>query len=194
MVIMSDTFICVRRGGVRRSIIARMNNMAITTWLESWWATFSVWEAFKTCTPIGVSVVALLIVLNDRRPRLQLRAKKGDWYTLKTDMRRGHLIFQGIVEVYNVSARANAVHSYWFYARKKGEGWKALESEQYINQTSISDKVEIFNQTPLTLAPYSGLEVPVQALTEYDDHAEVDILIETEDIFKRRYSITVKAS
>jgi hypothetical protein len=168
--------------------------MAIARWLEAWWTTFSVWEAFKTCTPIGVSVIALLIVLNDRRPRLQLRAKKGDWYTLRTDMRRENLIFQGIVEVYNVSARANAVHSYWFHARKKGEDWKALESEQYVNQTSVSDKVDIFNQTPLTLAPYSGLEVPVQALTEFDNHVELEVLIEIEDIFKRRYSITVKAS
>lgn len=48
-----------------------------------------------------ISVTALSVSLWDRRPRLMLRARKGDWYHLKPSLRRTEVIFMGMIEIFN---------------------------------------------------------------------------------------------
>lgn len=63
-----------------------------------------------------ISVLALLFsiasfayVNYDRRVRLLLRPRKGDWCVLDRATNGRETIFRGIIEIYNQSSRANAV-------------------------------------------------------------------------------------
>ena len=72
------------------------------------------WELFRLFAPIGISALvliasafALFMSLHDRRPRIRLRERVGEWFTLQTTS-VGHIMFAGVVEIYNLSSRATA--------------------------------------------------------------------------------------
>jgi hypothetical protein len=57
-------------------------------------------------------------------------------------------------------------------------------------------KEEKFNVTPLTIAPYSGIEVAIQAFIKGTHSLNVGylpVVVTIEDVFGRRYSTQVKA-
>ena len=149
-----------------------------------------IWDIVKTWLPILTAAGSVGIVVFDRRPRLKLRMKNGKWYLLKKNtVNSSETIFIGVVEVYNVSSRANAIRDYSFFYREKDDGtWKGVESEQYTNTS------ETFNQTPTTLQPYSGIEVKVQAIVRLGHHPdELTVRIGIEDLFGIYRELEVKA-
>ena len=73
-----------------------------------------IWGVAKAVVPIIMSASALFFVLKDRHPKLEIRAKFGDWYKLKVTLAGAEIMFQGVIEVYNRSSRANAVRGYGF--------------------------------------------------------------------------------
>jgi hypothetical protein len=162
-----------------------------------WFSSFSWWEIFKTGTPIAISFTALSIVLFDRRPRLSLKSRKGKWYTLTPTMSSGEVIFKGIVEVYNASSRANAIRGYHFRCKLPDGTWKDMDSERYkitaFRSGSDLDEPATFNETPLSLAPYSGAEVPVQAIVKMPRPYELPIIVEVKDLFGKKYRVEVTA-
>ncbi len=155
------------------------------------------WEFVKLAVPTIISGAALFFVLKDRRPRLDIRAKRGDWYKLTKTLTGSELIFRGVVEVYNRSSRANAIREYRFDFKDSDGKWKSMESEQYTNRESNgADAPEkVFNQTALTIAPYSGTEVPVQALTKIQ-RPKGGLFVRTrmKDLFGKEYQLEVSAS
>ncbi len=163
-------------------------------WMSSW-----PWRSLvKDGVPVIISLVALLIVIYDRRPRLALKARKGEWYTLTPTMGGNEVIFRGVVEVYNRSNRANAIRGYHFRCKQQDGSWKDMESERYRNgyRTGTSADDQSFNETPLSLAPYSGVEVPVQAfvkIIKLRRPYELPVKIEIEDLFGKRYCVEVNA-
>ncbi len=60
----------------------------------------------KSLIPIVISFIALFVVLRDRRPRLTLRPRKGDWAKVSITHTGTEVIFRGIIEIYNTSSRA----------------------------------------------------------------------------------------
>src|SRR6266446_5371222 len=142
---------------------------------------FSV-EALKFIVPTVISCIALFVALRDRRPKLSLKSRKGEWCKLKPAMSGGEIIFFGIVEVYNASARANAIRDYAFWC-KRDKGWEKMDSERYRNSQSIGALDTICNKTPLSLAPYSGEEVHVMAFFKGPQPYEIQVKIEVEDLF-----------
>ena len=140
-----------------------------------------------------ISCIALYITLRDRRPRLTLRGRKGDWYTLtKAVSKSNELLFKGVVEVYNLSARANAIRGYGFWNLNTEGKWVPMESEIYhewLQNESVGDR----NVTPLPLAPYSGAEVHVLAIMKMPQPYEIQVRIEVEDLFGKRHQVEVKA-
>jgi hypothetical protein len=68
-----------------------------------------------------------------------------------------------------------------------------MESAHYTNRTSGTQEAgEVYNESPLTLAPYSGKEARVQALTKLLHQAnELEIRIEVEDLFGKTYRLEV---
>lgn len=151
------------------------------------------WDILKVLIPIVVSFCALLITLGDRRPRLMLRERKGDWCTLQPTINNGRLNFAGVVEVYNVSNRANAVQSYRFWELREGGNWRLMESELYEEKLSGTDGVSHSNVTPYTLAPYSGDGIRVSAFTVFSGTPEMRIRVEVEDLFGKWYQVIVTA-
>jgi hypothetical protein len=148
--------------------------------------------ALKTVVPIVISVIALWISLRDRRPRLTLKARSGgEWYKLKPTEMRDQVAFMGIIEVYNVSSRANAIRDYRFLCKCEG-GWREMESALYSSPVGDGSK-EISNPTPFTLAPYSGAEVRVLAFTPKPQPYEMEVMIEVADLFGKTYHVIVKA-
>ncbi|HET9741869.1 MAG TPA: hypothetical protein VFQ00_03880 [Terriglobales bacterium] len=114
---------------------------------------------------------------------------------MKRTQAGGKIIFNGVIEMYNASNRANAVRDYYFAGKRNGK-WEALESELYQNVEKENGKqvaVEMFNQTPLTIPPYSGVEIRVQAFLKGPQPYEMEIKIEVEDLFGKRYATEVKA-
>lgn len=148
---------------------------------------------FFKALPIAVSVTALYLTLRDRRPRLFLRPRKSSKFHVHRLFRTrgGSIAFVGGVEVYNMSARANAIRDYAFWW-KDGNKWRSMESQNY-REKSEDGSVELRNPTPVTLEPYSGTEVRVMAFIEFLDKAEMDIRIQIEDLFGKRYSVEVRA-
>ncbi len=150
-------------------------------------------NALEVVLPIVISFIALFVALRDRRPLLILRARKGDWCTLKPTTDQKSVMFRGVVEIYNVSARANAIRDYEFWCKRKDANWEHMESEVY--HESVNDEVYAKNnETPLTLAPYSGIEANVLAFTKMPQPYEMLIRIEVEDLFGKRYRVQVKAT
>jgi hypothetical protein len=140
-----------------------------------------------------ISVTALSVSLWDRRPRLVLRARKGDWYHLKPNVGRANVIFMGMIEIFNASSRTNAVRDYHFWGRRKDGQWELMESGHYTNATPGTDEAEVCNETPFTLAPYSGTQARVQAITKAPQPYEMEIRIEVEDLFGKTYRMEVVA-
>ena len=158
-----------------------------------------VWEAIKLVVPTILSTTALIVVLVDRHPRIALRSKVGDWCKFRTALRGSEVIFMGVIEVYNRSSHANAIRAYGFEYRAIDGTWRPMESEQYLNKgdsTNGADGAgEIFNQTALTLAPYSAQEVRVQAIATMGSlPSELPVRIEVEDLFGQKYKIELKAT
>ena len=124
--------------------------------LRGFFHALLTFDTLKFLVPTAISVVALFITLRDRRPHLVLRPRKGEWYTLTKTIGPNGVIFRGVAEVYNASARANAVRDYAFRYRRQDGEWEAMESEYYADsvdgETSTPNNV-----TPLALAPYSGI-------------------------------------
>src|SRR6266478_5011178 len=132
----------------------------------------------KSLIPIVISFIALFVVLRDRRPRLTLRPRKGDWAKVSITHTGTEVIFRGIIEIYNTSSRANAIREYEFWC-KRGTDWEKMDSERYHEMTNNEAKVN--NVTPLTLTPYSGIEANVMAFTKAPV-SEMPIRIEVEDL------------
>jgi hypothetical protein len=157
-----------------------------------------------------MSVLALLFSLAsfayvnyDRRVKLILQSRKGDWCVLDRARNGREMIFRGIVEIYNHSARSNAVCGYRFWIDNNGIH-EELESEM----ASIREKVvppgpdeqessELFNVTPLPIPPYTGTEARIYAVVK-NVHTlpgnHLPITVEIEDIHGNRYTAVVQAS
>lgn len=151
-----------------------------------------VWSFLKVAIPIAISLIALWFSIKDRRPRLQLRARKGEWCVLKPAPDKKEFIFVGIVEVYNVSARANAIRAYQIWG-KRGGHWEKMETERYRVTVPDIAEAEVFNHTPLTLAPYSGIEAYIQSIGKMPQPYEMEVKVEVEDLFGKKYHVVVQA-
>ena len=99
----------------------------------------------------------------------------------------------GMIEVYNASSRTNAIRDYRFWCRRKEGQWDLMEGEHYTNSEPETGEKEVCNGTPLTLAPYSGIQARVQAITKSPQPVEMEIRIEAEDLFGRTYRMEVLA-
>jgi hypothetical protein len=71
----------------------------------------------------------------------------------------------GIVEIYNVSARANASRDYEFWGKREDGNWVKMESRLY-RESSEDEPTIRRNVTPITLEPYSCSEISVMAFTK----------------------------
>jgi hypothetical protein len=103
-------------------------------------------------------------------------------------------MFAGIIEAYNVSARANAIRGYRFWEQSEAGEWTLLESELYSQRNAATAEVTRCNQTPLTLPPYSGVEVQVGAITTLSQTRNLRVRVEVEDLFGNHYRIEVTAT
>jgi hypothetical protein len=155
-----------------------------------------VWDVAKAVVPILISCVALFFVLNDRRARLDVRSKRGDWYNLRMTL-GSEMIFQGVIEVYNRSSRSNAIRAYSFEYKDINGKWKPMESEQYTNKSPDGERTsdQVYNRTALAISPYSGVEVWVQALTRSARPKErLQVRITIEDLFGKQHKKEVNAT
>jgi hypothetical protein len=140
-----------------------------------------------------LSLTALAVVLWDRRPRLTLSAKKGRWITVSKSVPDGWLL-EGVIEAYNLSSRANTIRGYSLGMKDAGGNWVPLEWEQYaLKKKSTRDDKPLetertMNQTPLIVAPYSGVEVPFAAFTG-PGIIPREVKVEIMDLFGKRYSL-----
>jgi hypothetical protein len=144
---------------------------------------------------VVMSGIALFFSLRDRRPRLALRTRKGEWCVLleAATVTKQSVGFRGVVEVYNVSSRANAVQGYEFWCKRSGGAkWELMESEMF-STTWDSKPEEVSNPTPVTIAPYSGTELHVAAFTAMPMPKGLDVRVLVEDLFGKRYQVEVKA-
>jgi hypothetical protein len=106
---------------------------------------------------------------------------------------QGQVAFVGGIEIYNRSGRANAVRGYRFWRKGEAGEWIAMESQNY--KESSEDKTYLHrNLTPVTLSPYSGVEVKVLAFTTAKPVESMDIRVEVEDLFEKQYYLEVTAS
>ena len=87
-----------------------------------------------------MSVVALLFsiasfayVNYDRRVKLLLRPRKGDWCVLDRATNGRETIFRGIIEVYNQSSRPNAIRGYHFWRTWKAR-WSKLANKGLLSR------------------------------------------------------------
>lgn len=168
---------------------------------QSMWQNFLAWwwsiaPYLRTPVPVVISLIALYFSLHDRRPHLIVRARKGDWAKLAVTQTGKNVLFMGIVEIYNTSSRANAVRDYEFWC-KRADGWEKMNSERFENTLRLSNEERaitiVQNVTPLTIAPYSGLEAHIGAFTGIPA-GTMAIRIEIEDLFGKRYSTQVLAN
>jgi hypothetical protein len=100
-------------------------------------------------------------------------------------------MFSGVVEIYNLSSRATAVCSYQFWARRPDGEWQPIESERYEETDTTTGQTIIYNDTPITLAPYSGAGLFVRAFTTATQLHQMTIRIELEDLFGRHHRLEV---
>ena len=156
----------------------------------------TVWSFLKAIVPILISSAALLIVFLDRRPRLKLKARSEAWYHLKPNSSRTYVVFMGTIEVYNLSARANAVRHYEIWCKNNVAPWEKMESDRYtLSSSSEGEEPKVYNHTPLTLAPYSGAEALVQGNIKMPRQPyEMEVKVVVEDLFGKHYLLIVKAS
>jgi hypothetical protein len=149
------------------------------------------------------SIASFAYVNYDRRVKLLLRPRNGDWCVLDRAINGRETIFRGIVESYNHSSRPNAIRGYRFWIDNNGVH-EDLESEMAAigeqNDPPLPDEQEIselFNVTPLPIPAYTGVEVRIYAIvkgvhTLPGNH--LPITVEIEDIHGKRYTAVVKAS
>jgi hypothetical protein len=146
-------------------------------------------DILKVGVPLAISLVTLWIVLKDRRPRLVLKNKEGNWFSTKK-CSMGTLV-QGVFDVYNLSNRANSIRNYEFWWREEDDKFTKLSRHRNIDGANYIE--DGYNVTPLVLAPYSGSEVRVQALAlgiERELYAMV-VRIIVEDLFGKKYDLYV---
>src|SRR4051812_34022959 len=93
-----------------------------------------MWDVIKATVPVFISGCALFFVLKDRRPKMYLGAKRGDWCKLRMTLDGSEVMFQGVIEVYNGSSRANAIRGYAFKYKASDGRWREMEYEQYTNK------------------------------------------------------------
>jgi len=164
---------------------------------DSWYATASLWDAVKFWLPTLLSIFTAYFVFKDRIPRLKLVQKKGKWCVLRK-MENGEISFEGVIEVYNASSRANAIRNYeYFYNDYSDKKWRLMESEHFF----VGEKVEgekphtirEYNKTPISLGPYSALEINVQGLAKMKPPYTLLVKIIIEDLFGRKYTLQVNA-
>jgi hypothetical protein len=104
------------------------------------------------------------------------------------------IVFRGVIEVYNVSSRANAIREYKFWCDKgRGGNWELMESED-AKEKEMGAVVAENNRTPLTLAPSSGTEAQIMAIMNLPSVNEVPIRIAVEDLFGKHDQLEVMAS
>lgn len=155
-----------------------------------------VWDVTKAVVPILISFVALFFVLSDRRAKLDVRSKRGDWYKLRMTL-GSEMMFQAVIEVYNRSSRSNAIRGYSFEYKDIDGKWKPMESEQYTNKSPDGDGTmdQVYNRTALAISPYSGVEARVQALARSArPKAGLQVRITVEDLFGKQHKIEVNAT
>jgi hypothetical protein len=170
--------------------------LQVLTWLRS----VSLRSFLAFAIPTGISLTALFVALHDRRPRLDLRARKGDW--CKIQQSTGHLgdgvMFVGIIEVYNVSARSNAIRKYEFWCMNEHDKWETIESEYFTEyeRSDPNEKVlkQLSNPTGLTLPPFSAGEVRLMGFSKGRKPKNMQVKIEIEDMFGKRYKLQVEAT
>lgn len=159
--------------------------------LLRWWTWWDLWSFFKFAAPIAISIAALAIVLKDRKVQLILRERKGEWFILRKSNRG--IVFEGLVEAYNLSSRANSIVNYRFRQKQQFGEWRELESEHH-SVSAEGTEPRSFNVTPMVLAPYSGAETYVQAFTGLTRQPyEMTVEIQIEDMFGKFYCIEVGA-
>jgi hypothetical protein len=170
------------------------------------------WEFLKAGAPAKSAIIALLALIfsiaafayvsYDRRMKLVVRARKGDWYVLDPAIKQDETLLRGVIEVYNHSSRPNTICGYRFWTDNNGvrevlesEMVEIVEEEQATNSEE-DERRQQFNVTPLALAPYSGIEVHIHAIVKgkhvlLQDH--LPVTVEVEDVFGKRYKAEVKA-
>lgn len=146
-----------------------------------------------------ISLIALFVTLKDRWPRLSVGIRKGEWCKLKPTVDRTQVVFKGLVEVYNVSNRANTIRGYEFWSKEEDRGWIKMDSQLFMESDSGEDKkgekeVVRYNVTPLTLGPYSGMEVRVMAFKKGTQPAKMDVRMQVTDVFGKKYQAEVAAT
>jgi hypothetical protein len=171
-------------------MFAHALSLAGNTSSASHWSLATTITLLISILSFGLAAVALFVSLRDRRPMLFVRARKGDWAKLQVTQTGKDVIFQGIIEIYNRSSRANAIREYAFFCKPRNE-WVAMESERYMETSNSETTVQ--NVTPLALPPYSGVEVYVMAFTK-TPLQNMPVRIDVEDIFGKRYSVEVAAT
>jgi hypothetical protein len=149
------------------------------------------------------SIASFAYVNYDRRVKLLLQPRKGDWCVLDRATNGRETIFQGIVEVYNHSSRPNAIRGYRFWIDNNGKH-EDLESEMAaIDERSDppvpgeEESKELFNVTPLSIPAYTGVEARIYAMVKGVHCLNGDCLpvtVEIEDIHGKRYTAVVNAS
>jgi len=164
------------------------------SWPEASHRVFG-WFDLKTVVPIVISLIALLVTFKDRRPKLILRPRKASTHNTYKLHRttQGDVAFLGGVEVYNLSGRPNAVRGYEFWRKNDDGEWVPMASQNY-KETSEDGGLVNRNETPITLAPYSGKEVRVLAFMSKPQPYDLQVRIQVEDLFGKHYRIEVKAT
>ena len=150
----------------------------------------------ETPAPIVISLIALSVTFWDRRPRLLVRPRKGSTHNpyKLCPTAQGGLAFLGGIEVYNLSGRPNAIRGYAFWQKNDDGAWIVMESQNY-KESSEDETFIKRNETPVTVAPYSGTEVRVLAFASVKHRpSEMSVRIEVEDLFGKRYRIEVLAN
>jgi hypothetical protein len=171
------------------------------SWLDASQRAALGWLDLKTVPMVNSTIalffsfIALFFTFKDWRRRLLVRPRKASTYnTYKLHLTaQGEVAFLGGVEVYNLSSRSNAIRGYEFWRKKDDGKWAPMESQNYKEHSEDGTFLNR-NQTPITLAPYSGVEVRVLAFTSKPQPSEMQVRIEIEDLFGKRYRVEVKAT
>jgi hypothetical protein len=171
-------------------------------WMEMRAIWNAMWDFGRYHAALVISSIALMVSITgaainlyDRRPRLQVRERRGDWCVLQqgTD-----IMFAGVIEAYNLSNRATAIQDYFFWEQTANGEWHVMESEYYQEPETQGGQptgVEhVSNRTPLTIAPYSGAELRLRAFTSLSQPRELRVRVEVEDIFGKRHRVEVIAT
>lgn len=152
------------------------------------------WEITKFALPLVISIATFWIVVFDRRPRLILRSRKGLWSMLSPmhTVRGTEVTFAGIIEVYNPSSRSNSIRNYQVSVLSFDKTWLDMESEYVTYDSHDGTGSHVYNQSPLSLPPYSGIEVRVFGVGQVDNlEKAMHVRIVLEDLFEKRYELSL---